>query len=79
MGSLAGCGVSSRTQPQLQDSALAPILVPDLPYALHSVLIAAEHADRVALVEELASALDGRMLAVGMSRGIYLHDAQTLE
>ena len=29
MGSLAGCGVSSRTQPQPQDSALPPILVPE--------------------------------------------------
>ena len=91
IGSLAGCGVSSRTQPRppAEDfSALAPILVPDLPYALPSVPITAENADRVALVGEvasrglplmLASAPDGRVLAVGTSRGIYLHDAQTLE
>jgi WD40 repeat protein len=91
IGSLAGCSVSGRTQPQppAEDfSALAPILVPDLPYALPSVPIAAENADRVALVGEvasrglpltLASAPDGRVLAVGTSRGIYLHDAQTLE
>jgi len=91
IGSLAGCSVSGRARPQppAEDfSALAPILVPDLPYALPSVPIAAENADRVALVGEvasrglplmLASAPDGRVLAVGTSRGIYLHDAQTLE
>ena len=55
--------------------------------ALHSVPITAENADRVALVGEvagrglplmLASAPDGRVLAVGIPRGIYLHDARTL-
>jgi WD40 repeat protein len=91
IGSLAGCSVSGRARPQppAEDfSALAPILVPDLPYALSSVPITPENADRVALVGEvasrglplmLASAPDGRVLAVGTSRGIYLHDAQTLE
>jgi WD40 repeat protein len=90
IGSLAGCGVSvpARPQPPAEDfSALAPTLVPDSPYALPSVPITAENADRVALVGEvasrglplmLASAPDGRVLAVGTSRGVYLYDAQTL-
>jgi WD40 repeat protein len=90
IGSLAGCSVSGRTQPQppAEDfSALAPILVPDLPYALPSVPITPENADRVSLVgrmaglgrpSTLASAPDGRVLAVGTSRGVYLYDAQTL-
>ncbi len=91
IGSLAGCGVSSHAQPQppAEDlSALAPILVPDSPYALPSMPITPENADRVSLVGRmaglgrpytLAGAPDGRMLAVGTSRGVYLYDAQTLE
>ena len=90
IGSLAGCSVSGRARPQppAEDfSALAPILVPDLPYALPSVPITPENADRASLVGEmaglgrpstLASAPDGRVLAVGTSRGVYLYDAQTL-
>jgi WD40 repeat protein len=90
IGSLAGCSVSGRARPQppAEDfSALAPILVPDSPYALPSVPITPENADRASLVGEmaglgrpstLASAPDGRMLAVGTSRGVYLYDAQTL-
>jgi WD40 repeat protein len=61
--------------------------VPDSPYALPSVPITAENADRASLVGEmaglgrpstLASAPDGRVLAVGTSRGVYLYDTQTL-
>jgi WD40 repeat protein len=90
IGGLAGCGVSgpARPQPPAEDfSALAPILVPDSPYALPSVPITPENADRASLVgrmaglgqpSTLASAPDGRMLAVGTSRGVYLYDAQTL-
>jgi hypothetical protein len=85
IGGLAGCSVSvpARPQPPTEDfSALAPILVPDSPYALPSVPITAENADRASLVGEmaglgrpstLASAPDGRVLAVGTSRGVYLY------
>ncbi|MCL6510109.1 MAG: hypothetical protein K6U78_05435 [Anaerolineae bacterium] len=90
-GGLAGCSVPQSPQPTLPTedfSALSPILTTDRPYAIPDAPITLENADRLVLVgtlasrgapRALASSPDGRLLAVGTARGVYLHDAQTLD
>jgi len=90
-GGLAGCSVLQSPQPTPPAenfSALSPVLTTDRPYAIPDAPITPENADRLALVgtlagrsapRALAGSPDGRLLAVGTARGIYLHDAQTLD
>ena len=91
-GGLAGCSVDQSPQPTTlpaEDfSSLSPILTTDQPYAIPAAPITPENADRLARVGEmaglglpvtLASSQDGRLLAVGTSRGVYLYGAQRLD
>ncbi len=90
VGGLAGCGVASSPQPQpvAEDfAALTPVLAASQPYALPDAPITTANADQLGLVgilanrgepRALAKSPNGRLLALGTTRGVYLHDARTL-